>query len=212
MEFLLIRHAESIANTEGIYQGWTYDTDLSTKGKKQARAVTKALGQYSIDKLYASPLKRTWQTAEEICQGLLLGEPTAEDRIKEINHGEWEGLSTQQIEEQYPDMYQQWKSDPENVSFPGGETVSDVKNRAFEFLKEIGNQDYRRVAVVTHDAVIRVILTQVLRREMKDLWIYELDAAGYSIIEWHSKLPKVIKINENEHLNSLASDLSQHAL
>lgn len=212
MDILLVRHAESIANTQGIYQGQTYDTDLSETGYKQATALAKALTALKIQTIYTSPLKRTVQTAEIINAKLLLNAPLTDNRLLEINHGKWEGKTKQQIDQLFPGQMDIWKNNPDNLTMPQGEHVNQVYQRILEFLQEISRQDYTRTLVVTHDAVIRVILTKLLMREIKDLWLYQLDAAGYSTIEWNGQFKQVIKINENSHLNGLASDLSQHAL
>ncbi len=212
MDILLIRHGESLANTQGVYQGQTYDTELSEAGVKQAQALAKNLAKININAVYASPLKRTRQTAEIITENLLMGPAIIDQRIIEVNHGQWEGKSKSEIIEEFPGQLEVWKTEPETITMPDGENLSDVENRAFEFLKELATTEHSRVALVSHDSVIRVILTKLLRRELKDFWIYELDAAGYSTIEWNEKMPQVVKINENSHLEGVASDLAMHAL
>jgi len=63
---IVVRHAESVANTEGIYQGQTYDTDLSELGKKQTKALANRLNDLELRKIITSPLKRTYKTAGSI--------------------------------------------------------------------------------------------------------------------------------------------------
>ncbi len=212
MDIYLVRHAESLANTQGIYQGQTYDTDLSETGKQQAQALAKALSNLSINQIYTSPAQRALQTGLSICQTLLIGEPVIDGRLEEINHGDWEGKTTQEIQDKFPLDIHAWKTEPQSFTMPQGENLHQVWERAYDFLSQVSQSDYQRVVVVTHDAVIRTILTKLLLRELNDIWIYQLDSAGYSVIEWNGKFNQVIKINENQHLNGLASDLSTHAL
>ena len=185
---------------------------MSETGQKQAQALAKALVGISIDQIYSSPLKRTMQTATLISQGLLCQDPIPDQRLKEINHGEWEGKTKEQIKQEYPDQLHFWKTEPETVTFPQGEKLDQVLQRSFEFLDLITKYSHQRVAIVTHDTVIRSLLTKFLLRELKDIWLYQLDAGGYSVIEWNGKFKQVIKINANEHLKDIASDLSIHAL
>lgn len=213
MDILLIRHGESIANTQGIYQGLTFDTELSDLGQKQAQALARQLAQTFpvIDAIYSSQLKRTLQTAEIIAQGLLLKSPFVDNRLQEINHGLWEGKTAEQIEQDFPGMLEEWNTNPEAVEMPEGETVAEVTTRSLACLEEISQQHPTRIAVVTHDLVIRAVLTNLLRRQIKDLWLYPLQNAAYSVIEW-GKYPQVISINVNEHLEGIESDLKQQAL
>lgn len=213
MDIILVRHGESIANTQGIYQGLTYDTDLSELGIKQSESLARQLAQaYPVfDAVYSSQLKRTLQTAEIVAQGLLLKAPVTDSRLQEINHGDWEGKTSAQIEDAYPGMLETWRTDPEVVEMPGGETVTQVIARVLPALEEIASQNPTRVVVITHDLVIRAILNQLLRRQIRDLWLYPLQNAGYSVVEW-DKYPQVISININDHLTQLESDLSRQAL
>src|SRR5262245_13614095 len=138
MDIILIRHAESIANTQGIYQGQTYDTDLSNLGKKQADALARAIAKLgAVEAVYASPLKRTWQTAQKVSQIAMLPEPVVENRLIETNHGLWEGLSVAEIQEQYPELLMAWKKEPATVTFPEGENLQQMLDRCLDSLNEI---------------------------------------------------------------------------
>ena len=86
----LVRHAESIANVQGIYQGQTYDTDLSKRGVMQAQALAQHFQYIPISRVIASPLKRTLQTATIVAFNKHLP-VQLESQIIETNHGEWEG-------------------------------------------------------------------------------------------------------------------------
>lgn len=77
----LIRHAESIANTQGKYQGQTYDTPLSPLGEMQSQALRNRFVGTRFDQVFSSPLKRTTQTAMAISQNV-----TFASEIVETNH------------------------------------------------------------------------------------------------------------------------------
>ena len=78
MIFYLIRHGESLYNAEGRIQGQS-DVALSPLGLLQAQAIAEALADETIDAIFASPLRRAWQTAEPIAQHRMRGHRVHED-------------------------------------------------------------------------------------------------------------------------------------
>lgn len=97
VKLFIIRHAESEWNPIGRYQG-LLDPGLSERGLKQVELLGRALEKEKIDVIYSSPLKRTYQTAQEIAkrQGLEIIE---DKRIIEIDHGVWSGMLVEEVRE-----------------------------------------------------------------------------------------------------------------
>jgi len=186
---------------------------LTEQGRKQAESLAKYLAkQYHVfDRVYTSPLLRTVETAAILAQGLLLPEPIADNRLKEMNHGAWEGKMKEEIAATDSELLRLWKERPEEVQMPEGELLSDVIDRAYEFFEQIADEEFTRVIVVTHDVVVRGLVTRLLRRPLNDLWLYEMDNTGYTVIEWDS-MPHVAEVNVSEHLEGLKSDTRNQAL
>jgi broad specificity phosphatase PhoE len=212
-KIIVVRHAESIANTLGIYQGQTYNTDLSPLGKKQALALAKKLYDYEINKILVSPLKRTMQTANPVA---VLTEAKVElsKEILETNHGLWEGKNKDWIKINFPEVYEKWLSYPGEAVFPQGEAFIDTVNRVEKFLfrKEwIGTN-----LVVTHDNIIRIMICLAQRRAVNDLWKFDLEPAAINIFEMLGvngrKSLRVIELNNCEHLKSNRAKVFMHAL
>ena len=212
MDIFLVRHGESKANLQGIYQGHTYDTSLTNKGIEQARAVAYYLADKypQIGAVYASPLKRTYQTAEQIAAVLFVPEIKTDQALLEINHGLWEGNSLEQIAQLYPHEWQLWHQQPDQVKMPQGETLEQVQTRAVEFLQNLSHTGEQQVVVVSHDAWIRTVLCHVLQRPLSDFWSFDLHNAGLTVLDW-DELPKVVTISEDSYLSQLQSDLSLQA-
>jgi phosphoserine phosphatase len=212
-KFIIVRHGESIANTQGIYQGQTYDTDLSELGKKQAKALAKRVKEMGIVKIMASPLKRTYQTALEASK--LLGIPVEKNNlIIETNHGEWEGKSKLWIEQNHRGLYQQWLNSPGEVGFPGGETFLQTFERVQNFIA--GSLSVVNTLIVTHDNIIRIIAAMADGLSLDDIWKYDIEPAAINYFEvsginGKSRL-KALKLNDNGHLEGLRVDLGRHAL
>jgi|SRR3989344_3678888 len=200
----LVRHAESVANTRGIFQGQTYDTDLSPLGRRQAAALAHRFAGERFDAVYTSPLKRTRQTA------LPLGAAIDEPALLETNHGAWESRSKTAIQSRWPDLYAQWLSHPGTVEFPKGELFSATRDRVVTWFDRLSTTDQTIVAV-THSNVIMALLTHVFDKPLDAMWQYAMQPTAVTLIESHSPA-KIIYLNDISHLNGLQSDLATHAL
>lgn len=207
----IVRHAESIANSQGIYQGQSYDTDLSELGIKQAERLAKRSQELGIKKIISSPLRRCYQTALAVSKSIDC--PICVDqRIVEINHGVWEGKHKDWIKENYPDLYDIWRNKPHEVLFPDGEALADVWNRIDDLLDDNLLED--GTMMITHDAVIRVI--KCMSESIDKFWEQKLDSASLNffemgIIDGKRRL-RPLKMNEANHLKNLRGHLAKHAL
>jgi len=155
---LLIRHGRVAWNAKSAYAGWT-DLPLDEQGEIEAAMVAKRLKDVPLAAIYSSDLIRAKRTAEIIAEthGLVV---SVEPDIKEINYGEWEGLSVDDIKRIYGDgILKAWKADPENVSIPGGETFRELRDRAAPALARIAAlHKGQTIAVVAHRSVNRVLI------------------------------------------------------
>lgn len=201
----LIRHGESIANTEGKYQGRTYDTDLSMLGQKQVQALKKRCGKIKFAHIYASPLKRTIQTAA------VLGKPILINEILETNHGKWEGKSIKEISTKWPELYHLWKTHPSEVQFPAGEHFRETYARSVKWLNKISKSS-GNVAVVTHSNIIFCILSHALGTDLNQMWKFNIQPTCVSILNKKNNIWEVESNCQINHLDNLVSDLGVHAI
>jgi probable phosphoglycerate mutase len=202
----LVRHAESQANTQGVYQGQTYDTQLSPLGFLQAKALAGYLEPIRFDNIYVSPLIRTLQTIDLIVKKQNTS-PVLDRRILETNHGRWEGRTKVEIARFWPGIYQSWLNFPSRTAFPGGERFLETQIRVLRFWQEISAKEGNTL-VVTHDNIIRVILAKIHNLDLDQIWKFELHPASVTVFEEnHIKLH-----NHTGHLTGLMANLSLHAL
>lgn len=208
VEFFL-RHAESAANAEGIYQGQSYDTWLTPRGLKQAEAAALALArQKEIQAIFVSPLKRTLQTAAVIDQTLLI--PLIPDqRLLEINHGTWEGKKIAEFTQEEAKILTQWKAEPHKCQMPNGEHFNEVVKRAEEFLCGLKNKP-GHFAIVTHDLVLRVIICKIGGLPYENIWQLTLDNCGITTLSVNPD--EIVSVNANNHLINLRPTISQQVL
>jgi len=199
VRIIFVRHAESLWNPIGKYQG-RLDPELSERGHNQAKLIANALKKYNPTALYSSPLKRTYQTAEYISKELNLPIIKNEDII-EIDHGDWSGLLVEEVKEKYPEMFRQWLYEPHLVKFPNGESLEDVFNRVKKFLKYVLEKHKNEtIVVVSHTVPIRASLTAGLNLDMDKFWIFGCDNASYSILDYDTVRPILYKLNNTYYL------------
>jgi broad specificity phosphatase PhoE len=157
----LIRHGATTLSAEDRFAG-SSDVDLSDEGRRQARCLGERLARDSVTAVYASPMKRTLETAA------LIAEPhgipiVAEGGLREIDHGRWEGLTRKEVEERHAEEYASWEEDPFTFAPEGGEAGLAVMARSLPVLRAIVvRHPNETVAVVSHKATIRLLLSSLL--------------------------------------------------
>lgn len=190
MKLLLTRHGETDWNLQRRIQGST-DTNLNETGRTQAMQLAESLllSEDRPDIIYTSGLKRALETAE-ITAGRLQIPCLIHPGLEEIGFGLWEGLTWEQVEDRYPELYQIWHTDRRYGHPPEGESYQDLLNRVVPALQDIiqkegGSNADRRILIVTHSAVIMSLLSHlnrtpfhemVKRYRMQNAQIVELDA------------------------------------
>lgn len=209
-KFYLIRHAESIANSLGIYQGQTHDTELSLRGKKQAKSLAKYFRNKNIDFIIASPLKRTKITAGAI--SLVTGAKIIfETSVLETNHGKWEGKHKDVIERKWKSVFKKWQKSPGDTSFPDGESFKKTQERVIEWWSSFKNTP-GEFAVVTHDNIIRIIIADVLGLKLNKIWNFHITPTGVTAIENTEGNLRLVTLNDTKHLEKVDMGISTHAL
>lgn len=149
---LLVRHAESEWNAQGRWQGQA-DPDLSERGRSQARSASASL-QGKVERIVSSDLQRAAATADII--GDALGFPVERVReLREVDVGEWSGLTSAEIEERWPGGIERWRAGEDVL--PGGELRDAFRERIVSAVRSVADGDHRPVLVVTHGAAIGVL-------------------------------------------------------
>ena len=156
----LIRHGATNLTAEDRFSGAT--GDLSDEGRRQIGALAERLKKEEIQALYASPLQRTLDSAL-IIGGAIGLSPLLKDDLREISHGEWEGLTHDEARAKHPRAYEAWRKDPFRHAAEGGESGQAVLDRAMPVIRDIvAVEQGKRVAVVSHKATLRLILCDLL--------------------------------------------------
>lgn len=156
---LLLRHGQSVWNAEGRWQGQA-DPPLSALGELQADEAAGRLGATGtgFSGVVASDLLRARRTAEIIAAKLGLGGVLLEPGLREIDVGEWTGLTREEIHAGWPGMLAAW-SEGRAPSTPGGEPRAHLADRARATLARLaaGASPGDHLLVVSHGALIRTL-------------------------------------------------------
>lgn len=165
---LLVRHGESIANANGIFIGHT-DLDLSPIGYIQAKQTAKFIKEnYGVDKVYASDLKRAFNTGK--CTADVFGLKIIADKgLREIYAGTWEGEKYTQLLKTNAD-YQKWKKDIGSTHPTKGESVAEIWERIHKKIREIAESNYgKTVVIATHAVPIRCMMTSSMGMSLDEM-------------------------------------------
>ncbi|MCR5353136.1 MAG: histidine phosphatase family protein [Clostridiales bacterium] len=154
---VVVRHAESEGNYSREFHG-QYNSDITEKGHVQAECTAKFLDGVKIDKIYSSDIKRAYSTAKHVADRKGL-EIIKDEGLREIFAGEWERKSFFALPEEYPELFEKWKTHKSQCTLPGGESVSHLAHRIInEFEKIARENEGKTVLVVTHATPIASLI------------------------------------------------------
>lgn len=185
VRLILVRHGEAVANTDMRYLG-SRDNPLTERGMWQATQLGRALAPLPLGAIYASPFRRTADTAAAIAgaHGLPV---TSEPRLAEAAMGTWEGLRRGEIIARSPDdaeRHRRWEADPACAP-PGGESLASVRTRVLECVGDLAERhDDEAVALISHVGPIKALCCAALGAPLQAARRMFLDPATVSVIDW----------------------------
>lgn len=177
----LVRHAEPAGiDSQGFYLGQS-DPPLSPAGVKQAGRLAETFKGKPIRAIYCSDLARALETASIIAR-VLRCRPVKVKAFREINLGDWEGLSTAEVQERYPGEYEKRGADFVRYRPPGGESFADLHRRVIPAFFRVVEESAGDLVIVAHAGVNRVILCELLGLELNKLFSIEQTYARVDVI------------------------------
>ena len=202
VKIFLVRHGETDWNKEQVFRG-KIDIPLNDTGRTQAEAVRGYFKPMEIDELYASPLSRALETAAILGEQRGLVVKVAEG-FSDIDFGEWQGLSHQKVKEEFNDLYASWMNNPEEVHFPGGESLAEVQDRSMTALAEVVESNTEKtVVIVSHRVVNKVLLCGVLGLSVSHFWNVRQDTCAINCFEYNEGSYCLTLLNDTCHLKEI---------
>lgn len=188
---------------ENVFCGRGLDPVLTTEGEAMAVAFAEAYGAMDWAGVYASPLIRAVQTALPLAERRSLP-IERRDGLVEIDYGEWDGRSAEDVDRTHHDEYVRWSSDPAWNAPTGGETATALAHRMTSVVEEIrGAHHDGDVLVVSHKASIRVLLCALLGVDVgRFRYRFGCPVGSVSIVEFGAHGPLAVAVAERSHLDA----------
>lgn len=230
MTVALVRHGESTWVAEGRFQG-RGDPPLSALGQRQAGSVAArlavpapevALPANTLSAIWHSPLRRAAATAEAIAAARRPRPPLrASAELSEIDQGQWQGLTHQQVRARWGPVLEAWRADPTSAQAPGGERLLDAQLRVRAALGGIlaATRSTEREAstttdreelmpwtiIVAHDGVLRLALMTLLGLPIERFWSFPFALCGITLLTLAGGQARLTAHNLVDHLVPLTS-------
>ncbi len=197
MKIIVIRHGESEGDILNVHEGRA-DLELTKKGHMQAEKMSKwVCDNYKIDKIYCSPLKRAYKTAEYLSYYSNV-QLIIEENLMEFNNGLIAGLDRLVAAEKYPRI----DNLPLHLSVYEMESELEFRFRSEYVLSKIisENNEDSTIVIVSHGGMINQLFRSFIYSSIDSKIIYYTDDTG--IHEWvvQDGLRYIIYSNRNSHL------------
>ncbi len=165
---LLVRHPETEANVSGRLVG-RGDSVYTRDGQRQLIRAARKVADFKPETIWSSPLERTKRLA--LAAGRKAGlAPVFDERLLELDFGQAEGLSFDEIAQAGLTFNYQSRDEP---VAPGGESRGQIEARTAAFCAEAIRLGGRQ-AIVTHGGVVRAGLVHLLGLESTDIWAFHI--------------------------------------
>lgn len=205
---LLIRHGQSMANLESKFAG-NFNSPLSPLGEQQAHSTAAYIAStYQVDAVFSSDLDRAKYTGQAVADRVELPLET-DKRLREIDAGEWEGKTFDELNAKYPDTYGVWLTDIGNAACPNGEAVAQTQARVVAAVKDIAARyDEKTVVIASHGCAIRTLQCFAEGKtlhEMKNVpWVSNASVSTLTVDNGEIRL---VKAGYDKHLGDNQSKL-----
>lgn len=182
------------------------DSPLTEKGIKQANELAKRIKNINFNVIYSSPLGRAMETAK-IIRAQRNTPIIKDDRLMEIDLGDWEGLNEKEIKVKNSKELYNFGTNPKIYKPDNGEKFQQVKVRAVSLIKDIVNNcEGKKVLLVTHTITLKTIMAYFENTSLEKFWnspyIYQ---ASLSQVNINKGNVKVILHGDYSHLTHINS-------
>lgn len=191
---LLIRHG--VTDATGKRLGGRTDAPLNERGREQARAVGERIATLPVRAVYASPLKRTWETAELVAEAVK--RPVADcDGLLEVDYGRWTDRPLKALAR--TKLWPVIQVRPSLVAFPEGETIRAAQLRAVEAVEALVARHPRDViAAVTHADIIKVLVAFYLGQPLDLFQRLHITPASLTVLQLGpGQRPSLMRLNDD---------------
>ena len=173
----LVRHGQTDWNRTRRYLSYS-DRPLTPFGSGQAAALARFFNSRKIDVMLHTGLARTEATAKAIIssRAIPLG---CDEQWREASHGDWEGLTYNEVAQRMPADAQQRFADPVNNAPHNGESLKQMASRVMAAFNTLGQRfPKQRIVIVAHAGPIQALLCQLMHTPLHEHWRWRIDAGS----------------------------------
>jgi broad specificity phosphatase PhoE len=181
-KILLLRHGETRTGTRERRFIGQLDLPLTETGRRQARYWHGCLRDIPLASIVSSDLSRCLETAR-IVAGDPVAEITALAELREIHLGQWDGMAFRQVQERWPDAFQQRGQMLDRFRPPAGESFLGLQRRVIPAFERAVDQSGRILLMVAHAGVNRVILCHILGMPLERLFRIGQEYGALNLID-----------------------------
>lgn len=183
------------------------DIPLAPLGERQAHAAGLALRGRRFDAVVTSPLSRARRSCEMVLQGMdatSAYEPACLEGFREIDFGEWEGLTLAEIAERAPEAQIRWRTEGASFTFPGGESRQGFLKRVHDTVPLAFEQHFAAgataILAVLHKGVIKAVMNHLLQVEFDEFQRAPVELGSIHRLAWADDRWHLVERNRIDHL------------
>ncbi|MEI8172575.1 MAG: histidine phosphatase family protein [Deltaproteobacteria bacterium] len=180
-KLLLLRHGETGEAYLNRYVGST-DFPLSERGRRQAGVMKMFLHDRVFDHCLCSPMARCMETAAAVLESREI-RMEIDHNLREIDFGQWEGMSFDEIAKSSPDLVRRWGAFDPVFAFPGGESIGDFLERVRFVAERLSHDPADTILLCTHGGIIRTMICHFLKLEPWQYILFTVKPASVTTIE-----------------------------
>ena len=204
---ILLRHGQTDYNVADRLQGHT-DIPLNSTGISQAEALATYLKDVKIDVYISSPLSRAKVTGEKVAASHGATIAKTDDRLKEIDYGDWTGWYKKDLKEQKADDWKQWEEHPESWKMPNGESAEELGTRGAAALQDYANEYAgKTVLVAAHSLLNQATLCKILGLGFDHFYDFAQDNTSFSVFRYEKGKWTLLTWNDIPHTGKVAKDI-----
>jgi broad specificity phosphatase PhoE len=161
LKFVLIRAGATEIDCCGRILG-ALNLPLSDSGQIEVDLTVEELADWKFACIYSSAGLAAQQTAQQLAKKTR-SKFRADQRLSNLNCGLWHGMTIEELRDNQPTLFRQWREHPERICPPEGETIDDVRSRAVSFLGRVRRKHKTGlIGIVTPDPLLSIIRSELV--------------------------------------------------
>jgi probable phosphoglycerate mutase len=199
---LLVRHGHVPGIEPATFRGRA-DFQLTDQGLAEAQRTGKWIAdRWRPTIVYTSPQQRCIDTGHAIATPCH-AETKVLPYLDDLDYGQWQSKTHEAAAAEFPSVFRRWKTEPQLVRFPGGESLQDLLTRAADAVRvAIERHPSQTIVMVSHDSLNRAMLMHLLDQPLSTYWKLEQAPCAVNVLTLLPDGAQINGINQTDHLKA----------